>query len=373
MLTPVPEPYLQNYPVHVRRYGLTRTQAALAQGELRIGFIGGSITAPYRDTWPEGVIAWFAEHFPKVRLHATNVAIGATGSMSACLRAERDLIRHGCDLVFVEYAVNDRETDRDARRRTQEGLVRKLLAGPGRDVVFVYTYCQSFYEEMAAGKVPASVRDLDEVADHYHLSSAWMGLHAWNEVRVGRLRWEEWLPDGLHPKSRGSWSYAGCVNELLHGELISAPNPMAIPVGERRPAPLDRGNWETSYTLPLAKVMIYGPWVLRTSTHWFADEILETCTIGARLSFLFSGRGVCLGFDFGKTSAEFRYRFDGGEWQTANRERQAWCPESGWFRHTLLTESLPYGEHQLELEVIHGDRPDCSGTNFRLAQVGIVA
>lgn len=372
MLSPVPEPYLQSYPVHTHRHGLTRTQTALAQGELRIGFLGGSITAPYRTTWPEGVIAWFTEHFPKVRLHATNVGIGATGSMSGCVRVEEDLIRRECDLVFVEYAVNDREVERGLRRRTQEGLIRKLLAGKGRDVVMTYTYCQDFYEDMAAGRVPESIRDLEEVANHYRLGSAWMGLYAWNEVRVGRMRWEEWLPDRLHPASRGSWSYANCVNEFLHSELIAAPNPMAIPVGDRRPAPLDPGHWETAQTLPFAKIAIYGPWVIRTSNHWFAAEMLETVTIGAKLSFPFTGRGVCMGFDFGKTSSEFRYRFDGGDWREAKRERLDWCPESGWYRHHLLSEDLPYGEHFLELEVTHGDRADCHGTNFRLAQVAIL-
>ena len=225
---------------------------------------------------------------------------------------------------------------------------------------------------MAAGRVPVSIADLEEVAAHYHLGSAWMGLYAWNEVRVGRMRWEEWLPDGLHPKSRGSWSYANCVNEFLDDELISAPNPMAIPVGDRRPAPLDPLNWEAAVTLPLDKIAIYGPWVLRTSNQWFASEMLETVTIGAKLSFNFTGRGVCMGFEFGKTASEFRYRIDDGEWVDVVRERLAWCPENGWFRHHLLTETLPPGPHHLELEVIHGDRPDCTGTNFRLAQVGII-
>ena len=44
-----------------------------------------------------------------------------------------------------------------------------------------------------------------------------------NEVRAGRLRWEHWLPDGIHPQARGSRSYADCVCAFLERELVTAP------------------------------------------------------------------------------------------------------------------------------------------------------
>ncbi|HEX2948401.1 MAG TPA: hypothetical protein VHV83_02335, partial [Armatimonadota bacterium] len=62
-----------------------------------------------------------------------------------------------------------------------------------------------------AGQMPASIREFEELADHYGIPSVWMGLHAFNDVKAGRMRWEEWLPDGLHPQDRGSYSYAQSV------------------------------------------------------------------------------------------------------------------------------------------------------------------
>jgi len=347
-----------------------RTRRALDRGELRLGFIGGSITAPYYNTWPEGVISWFTEKFPHVRLHVENVAIGATGTMLGVFRAQRDLIARGCDLVFVEYAVNDRGVERASRRRTQEGLVRKLLAGAGHDVVFTYTYCPEFYADMAAGRAPESIGDLDEIAAHYGLGSVWMGLRAFNENRLGRLRWEEWLPDGLHPKERGSWSYACAVREFLEKELLGpAKSESSAPV---LPAPLDSAHWEHAETLPFDRVTLTGPWTLRRCQHWWADQILETAAVGARLEFEFEGRALCLGFDFGKSASEFRYRLDGGEWIVVARDRPSWCPESNWFRIHPISENLPAGKHRILLEVVHGDRAECTGTNFRLALIGFV-
>jgi hypothetical protein len=55
------------------------------------------------------------------------------------------------------------------------------------------------------------------------------------------------------------------------------------------------------------------------------------------LSFDFSGRGLSLSFDFGKASADFRYRLNQGEW-------------------------IDY----------RFDRPECRGTNLRLGLIGVI-
>ena len=115
--------------VFQHRGGLARTLGALKSGAVTLGFIGGSITDPRPGyTWPEPVIAWFASTFPGVRIAVENAAIGATGSELAVFRARRDLIGRGCDVVFVEFAVNDSGEPADKRMRTREGLLRKLLA-----------------------------------------------------------------------------------------------------------------------------------------------------------------------------------------------------------------------------------------------------
>lgn len=359
-------------PVSRHRRGLARTRAALDAGRLRVGFIGGSITAPEHNTWPEGVIAWFTEHFPQVLLEVENVAIGATGSDLGVLRARRDLIERGCDLVFVEYATNDSDTDPVERRRTQEGLVRALLAGGEPDLVFTYTYCPAFYADMVSGRVPASIADLEELAAHYGIGSVWMGLQALRENRLGRLRWEEWLPDGLHPTERGSWAYAGAVRTFLDAELLGAGGSTAPRATRALPVPLDPHNWEHARLIDLASVEFSGPWTLRRSTYWWADQILETAAVGARLAFEAEGRVLCLGFDFGASSSEFRYRIDGGEWTAVVRDRPGWCGASGWFRLYRIPAELGPGPHRVEIDVVHGDRPDCAGTNFRLALIGIV-
>ncbi len=365
----------------IRRRGrLERTRRALESGRLTIGFIGGSITdARPGWNWPEPVCAWFNEHHPALRLQVENAAIGATGSDLAIFRAERDLIARGCDLVFVEFAVNDEGTAPAPRMRAREGLVRKLLHDGRCDLVLAYTFSQGMYADLQAGHVPATIADFETLAEHYSIPSVWMGLHALRQVQNGRMRWEEWLPDGLHPQFRGSLSYAESVTDFLEKELLPQPGGGPIPAGSDLPVPLDPENWEGAHALPFDELRLEGPWQVQRWTRlaWI-DQALHTSAPGAKLAFEFEGRGLLLGFDFGKASAEFRYRLDGGEWRDSDRDRPDWCGPDGWYRTFPAADDLKRRKHTFELEVVHGnasggkDAALYVGTNFNLALVGVI-
>lgn len=352
------------------RAALTRTLEAIKRGTLTIGFIGGSITdARGRNRWPEPVVAWFADKFPEVRIIVENAAIGATGSDLGVFRAERDLIERNCDLIFVEFAVNDNEDPTEKRMRTREGLLRKLLASEKSDLVITYTYCMEMYEYMIKSEVPPSVNDFETLAEHYNISSVWMGLYALDQVMRGLMRLEEWLPDGLHPDLRGSYTYGQSVTKFLEKELLIKPKDN-IAIGEYKiPNPYNQNNWERSHIFPFSEVSLKGPWTIRRcATFQWMDQVLETSVPGAELSFSFTGRGLILGFDFGKTSADFDYRLDDGEWISVKWDCPDWCGNDGWYRVSCIGDDLGDIEHKFELRVIYNSR----GTNFRLAMVGII-
>ncbi|MFC3798894.1 GDSL-type esterase/lipase family protein [Cohnella sp. GCM10012308] len=385
----------------ITRSSLTRTRNKLRSGTVTLGFIGGSITEDGRSAhnWPEPVTRWFAETFPRTRIVVENAAIGATGSDLALFRAERDLIERHCDLIFVEFAVNDYLTASEPRMRAREGLLRKLLADGRSELVLVYTYSQRMYEAMSRKEVPDSIAEFEQLAGHYGISSVWAGRHAWEEVVKGRMTWDEWLPDGLHPTHRGSLSYGQCVIALLERELTAAPQAAALhaaplhaaslhaaspdadtdadasnPPVRALPQALNPHHWERTELVPFEEVQLEGPWTIRRAVALMprVDRLLSTSAIGATLSFSFSGRGLVLVFDFGKKSAEFVYRLDGGEAVAVSRDRPDWCKDGGWLRPYWIADELPEGRHHIELEVVHGNREDCRGTDFHLGIIGIL-
>lgn len=358
--------------VHHRR-SLTRTQTALASGRLRIGFLGGSITAPNLGrSWTEPVIAWFSRRFPSVCLAVENEAIGATGSDLAALRAGPTVLARGCDLVFVEYAVNDWGQPVTLRNRTREGLLRQLRAS-GCDVVLIYTFFQEMQADLAAGRVPDSIAEFEVLAEHYGVGSVWVGRHAWNEVHAGLMTWHEWLPDGVHPENRGSLSYAQCVIAFCEAELASAPAVATQDLPAGWPGALHADCWEQTRLLPLDAVGATAPWTLRRWSGCVGvDQVLYTTVPGARLSFPFHGRGLALGFDFGRLAGEIRHRVDGGAWQVTERDRPAWAGDRGWLRLALVADSLAPDLHTFECETLAVPVTGGCGTVTAIGLVGVI-
>lgn len=358
------------------RAPLVRSARAIAAGELRVGFLGGSITAPQTGTrWPEPFAGWLTDRFPNLRVTIENAALGATGSDLGVFRARPEIIDRGCDLVFVEYAVNDYHVPTAQRNRSREGLLRQLLAA-GCDVVLVYTFCPEMLPDMAASRVPPSIAEFETLAEAYGISSVWMGLHAWREVCQGRMRWDEWLPDGLHPETRGSLSYAQSViafcdsawTSLSPDFSVSAFQHFSVSVG-----PVCSAAWDNPALLDLSVPEREGPWALR---RWHGcpgmTQALHSTAPSARLTFAFEGRGLLLGFDFGRLAGEIRYRVDNGEWHVTDRDRPAWAGDRGWYRPVLVSDDLEPGRHTFELETLAVPVANGTGGITTLGLIGVL-
>ena len=207
-------------PIIRPRRPLKQWNLCLQNGVVTIGFLGGSITdARPRHNWPEYVREWLMSTYSIVRFRIENAAIGATGSDLAALRVKRDIIERKCDVVFIEYAVNDKDVSSERRRRTQEGVIRQLYKAGITELVFVYTFSGDMKEEMEHGRYPVSIAELEELASHYHIPSIWVGKYGLEQVAEGKLSMGQWLPDGLHPQEQGSRIYADCVISYLRSEL----------------------------------------------------------------------------------------------------------------------------------------------------------
>lgn len=351
----------------VRRRGvLAQTGRALRRGEITVGVLGGSISAQRVGTrWPEEVWRWLIARFPGLRLRIVNAALGATGSDLGAWRAREVVGPAECDLVFVEYAVNDADQPADRRRRSREGVLRQVL-GAGAEVVLVHTYRPEMEGDMANGRVPASVAEFEELAEAYGVSSVWVGLAAWRQVRAGRLTWPDWLPDGLHPEARGSHVYAEAITVFL-GEALARP-----PRGPVRvlPAPVDAGCWQAVSRVPWSDIEWGEGWTWRLWEHCPGlAEVLHATAPGARLRGRFRGRGLLVVFDFGDLAGEVRYRVDGGPWGATARDCPAWCGDGGWVRPWLVADDLPPGDHTWELENVPAQR---GGRWQSLAVIGMI-
>ena len=355
---------MENY---VLRSALTHTKKAIAGKKLTIGFLGGSITqSRVPHNWGDPFIHLLTNAFRDLTVVSENVAIGATGSDLGFIRLERDILEKDCDLVFIEYAVNDMGTPTKDRMGAMEGIIRKLLtANGGCDVILVYTYCQDMYEDLMRGTEPPVIAEYEQLADHYRISSCWPGKYAFECLKNGMIRFEEWLPDGLHPQYRGSELYARCVWQLFGAALEKEGCIPALPHA-LNPA----WSWENAVSIPVRSLAVTHPfYIKRCSTDAFVDYVACTSAVGAELDIDFTGTGCVLVFDFGRLSCEFEYSVDGGPVTRSDRDRPAWCGDRGWLRPYVIADDLPPAAHRLHMRIIHGNTPDHKGTNFELTNI----
>jgi len=239
-------------------------KAQTTGAEIKIGYLGGSITA--QNGWRVQTLAHFRQACPQASFTEINAAIGGTGSDLGVFRVQQDVLSKGPDLLFVEFAVNDGGADPQRIIRAMEGIVRQTWkANPGTDICFVYTITEALSPPMLEGKLQRSASAMEKVADHYGIPSITLGMEVAKLAKAGQLAWRAKLPkteadkaalagkfvfaaDGTHPHdSTGQVLYTQAIIRSLPALAIANATPTPHVIG---PA-LDAANWERAKLVPI--------------------------------------------------------------------------------------------------------------------------
>ena len=240
-------------------------------GDLRVAYLGGSITAA--PGWRVLSLDWMRTEFPAARFTEINAAIGGTGSDLGAFRVGHDVIAHRPDLVFIEFAVNDGGAPPDRVIASMEGIVRQILrADPATDVCFVYTLSEPMLAELAKGVFPRAASAMEAVADHYAIPSVHFGVEVNRRIGAGSLVFKGDMPkqfdatatpmlfstDGVHPLvETGHRLY----QDVLARSFAAIQSASVPPSGPRHlPAPLRDDNWERAKMIPIEPSMLRGEW-----------------------------------------------------------------------------------------------------------------
>lgn len=209
-------------------------------GEIRIGFLGGSITQGCLASSPEKcyahkVFEWFEETFPDADFKYINAGIGATDSQFGCARADDDLLSEEPDICFAEFSVND-ECD-EHYHETYEGLVRKILkSSPDRALMLIFNVR---YDN---GKNAEAVHE--RTADRYGVPCVSMKKAVWSGLENGRIERDLLTSDGLHPNDKGHSLVASVIISVL--EEIRSHTGEEVTCEESFPDPETENAYEDS-------------------------------------------------------------------------------------------------------------------------------
>lgn len=348
---------------------------ATAGGELRVAYLGGSITAA--DGWRSLTTAHLRTLFPRLAIIEIPAGLPGTGSDLGVFRLGRDVLRHRPDLLFVEFAVNDATMPPERIERTMEGIVRQAWrADPQTDICFVYTVSTPGLPDLAAGRFPPAARAMEAVAAHYGLPSIHLGVEVAQRLAAGSLVFKApaapddartFSPDGVHPTAAGHRLYFSVVERSLPALLVApAPRPFALP------PPLHADNWEHAALRLIDDTTRLGPWTpvppddpnLHGVTQNLLPPTWRAAEPGAAITFEFRGRRFGLLGIGAPDSGEFRVTVDDLPPVTDTLfdayASPTFCRQRPWF----FPGELADGPHRVRVELL-GTTLDKAGLKAR--------
>ena len=346
-----------------------RLQAALAKArrgeKVVVACIGGSITEGARATvkdkrYAEVIGEWWRKTFPKAQIELINAGIGATGSNFGALRLQRDVLSKHPDVLVVEYAVNDGNSEASAQ--TLEGVVRQTLKSPEKTAVVLL-----FMLRKDGGNAQEW---FTKVGTHYDLPMVSYRDAIFPEMQSGKLKWEDISPDTVHPNDLGHGYTAQTVDALFAKVLETLPEDGKLAEAKPIPAPLFTDLYERTslFTAGDLKPVANQGWTFETAANRKATG-WKTSQPGSVLEFDVQGTLIFLQYwkingPMGKASVTI----DGGTPVNVD----AWFEQTwGGFNLTqVVGKDLKPGMHRVRIELRPDKNEKSTGTDFIVTGIG---
>lgn len=356
------------------RQGLGNVATKLREGQpVTVAVFAGGNHA--QGQWSARVGAWLQSRYPAAKLTLVNSPIegGFRGSGPSVFRLGHDVLRHRPDLLIVDFAADDFESNEEAIQSNVEGMVRQAWnSDPNLDVLFVYALRPEYQEDYAKVLCPAAVSAYERVAARYGVPAINLGPRLVRLAREGKLILRApadgtaakpdgpiFTSDGVRVSPAGVQLYATIIEEGL-AKLLAGGTPAPHSMGK----PMSSAQMERALQIPITREMLNGDWqevapatVAGRSFASHFDRLWVSHTPGARLSFRFRGSRAWIFNVFGPQTGRVKVTVDGVD----KGERQQVDPWS--FSYRLggleIASNLPPGAHAATIELL-AEPPDRS-------------
>ncbi|XHR28386.1 MAG: SGNH/GDSL hydrolase family protein [Chthoniobacteraceae bacterium] len=343
---------------------LQRAMAKARRGEkVVIAFVGGSITWGARastasHSYVSLVADWWRQEFPSAQIEVVNAGIGATGTNFAALRLQRDVLSRNPDVLFVEFAVNDKNLKENAE--TLEGVVRQGLKSSSRPALILLFMVSKSGESAQEWFV--------KVGSHYGLTMISYRDAIYPEIQSGKLKWEDLSPDTVHSNDIGHRYTAQLVSSYLKTILKTLPENEKKEKDSPVPAPLFTDLYDSTVLTAgdALKPCTNQGWQAisdRNVVGWKATEF------GSEIEFETHGTVIYLQYwkingPMGKVSVTV----DGEN----SHEIDGWFDQTwgGYFCMQVIGENLSPGNHRVRIKLLSDCNASSSGHEFIITAMG---
>lgn len=175
---------------------------------MNIAIIGGSITEGAGASKYENSYVYKLGQYLKTKytnLKILNLGAGGTASNFALFRLKRDLGHFRPDIIFVEFAVNDRIYSSVDSSIYFEGLIRECSQYTDKIVII----------DMPTGICDACTTIHKKIAYFYNLPVIDVQDAIWRKIGNRQITWTKISIDNLHPNDNGHELYYEIIKEEL--------------------------------------------------------------------------------------------------------------------------------------------------------------
>ncbi|MGN1422476.1 MAG: SGNH/GDSL hydrolase family protein [Oscillospiraceae bacterium] len=186
-----------------------------AGGEVTVAYLGGSITqgssAGDNLCYARLTTNWLEEQFPEAKINYVRAGIGATGSYIGVHRADRDVLSHDPDLVFIDFSVNDTTERTLTNKEAYESLLRKLWNYTSAPAVVTIAMTQqdgtSFQEYHG------------EIVKKYDIPMISYRNAILDVIDKGYIQWTDISDDNIHPNIPGHQVLTDLITNYLQSVI----------------------------------------------------------------------------------------------------------------------------------------------------------
>lgn len=175
---------------------------------MNIAIIGGSITEGTGASTYENSYVYKLERYLSAKnndIRIKNLGAGGTASHFGLFRLKRDLGDFKPDVIFVEFAVNDRIYNSVDSSKYFEGLIRECAKIAQKIIVI----------DFPTGLADSSTSVHKKIAYYYDVPIIDIQDEVWKMIGCRKFKWEDIAIDNLHPNDAGHNLYFEIIKENL--------------------------------------------------------------------------------------------------------------------------------------------------------------
>ena len=194
---------------------------------INLVFHGHSVPAGYFTTpaihtmeaYPELTLKYLSEKYPFAVINVIKTCIGGENAVQGAARFDREVLTHQPDILFIDYALNDRGAGLEKSRIAWESMIEKALDEHIKVVLFTPTPDTTEDILDTNALLYKHTQQIIALADKYHIAV----VDCYNAFRALAAEGKDirqYMSQVNHPNARGHEVVLGEIRKIF-GEVVS--------------------------------------------------------------------------------------------------------------------------------------------------------